>query len=206
MSQYFRIHPERIQGRLIRQAVEIVRQSGVIAYPTDSGYALGCQLGDKAAHRRICQIRDLRPDHNFTLIVRDLSESATYAHFNNRVFRLLKAHTPGPYTFILEATKEVPRRLLHPKRKTIGMRVPDHPIALALLAELDEPMMTTSLILPGEDLPLVDAVDIRERLEQQIDLVIDGDFCGAEATTLIDLTGDEPEVVRVGLGNPTPFE
>jgi tRNA threonylcarbamoyl adenosine modification protein (Sua5/YciO/YrdC/YwlC family) len=206
MSQYFRIHPERIQGRLIRQAVEIVRQGGVIAYPTDSGYALGCQLGDKTALKRICQIRNLRTDHNFTLIVRDLSESATYAHFNNRVFRLLKAHTPGPYTFILEATKEVPRRLLHPKRKTIGMRVPDHPIALALLAELDEPMMTTSLILPGDDLPMVDAVDIRERLEKQIDLVIDGDFCGAEATTLIDLTGDEPEVVRVGLGDPTPFE
>ncbi len=207
MSQYFQIHPEKPQLRLIRQAVEILQQGGVIAYPTDSAYALGCQVGDKAALKRICQIRDLTPAHNFTLICRDLSESATYAHFNNAVYRLLKAHTPGPYTFILRATRDVPRRLMHPKRKTIGLRVPDHPITQALLAELNEPMMTSTLILPEDDydLPLTDPYEIRQRLQKQVELVIDGGTCPAEITTVIDLTEGEPQVMRVGKGDPEPF-
>lgn len=205
MSQFFQIHPVKPQKRLIDQAAEIVRGGGVIVYPTDSCYALGCQVGDKGALERICRIRRLSPKHHFTLICRDLSESSTYADFNTRTYRLLKAHTPGPYTFILVATREVPRRLMHPKRKTIGMRVPDNRIAQELLAELDAPMLTTSMILPGEGAPMSDPVEIRERLEHDVELVIDGGPCGGEPTTLIDLTGDLAEVVRVGLGDPTPF-
>jgi tRNA threonylcarbamoyl adenosine modification protein (Sua5/YciO/YrdC/YwlC family) len=206
MSQYFQIHPDTPQVRLIRRAVEILRDGGVMAYPTDSCYALGCMMGRKEAVDRIRQIRRLRPDHDFTLLCRDMSEVATYARFDNAYFRLLKATTPGPYTFVLPATGEVPRRLQHPKRKTVGIRIPDHPIAQALLAELGEPIMSTTLLLPGEDLPLMDPEDIRDRLENQIDLIIDSGMCGPEPSTVIDLTGEAPVVVRVGKGDPSRFE
>lgn len=206
MAQFFSIHPENPQGRLISQAVDIVRRGGLIAYPTDSAYALGCHIGDKFALDRIRAIRQLDKTHNFTLMCRDLSELANYARVDNTVFRLIKNHTPGAYTFILNATSEVPRRLQHPKRKTLGMRVPNNPIALALLEELGEPIMTSSLILPGEVEPLTDPYDIRETLEHQLELVIDGGFCGLEATTVVDLTGDEPVIARHGCGDPSPFE
>jgi tRNA threonylcarbamoyl adenosine modification protein (Sua5/YciO/YrdC/YwlC family) len=206
MSQFFQVHPVNPQTRLIKQAVEIVRNGGVIAYPTDSAYALGCQLGDKSALERIRRIRRLDDNHNFTLVCRDLSELGTYARVDNGVFRLIRNHTPGPYTFILLATGEVPRRLLHPKRKTIGLRVPDNRIALALLEELGEPLMSVTLTLPGEDLPLTDPYDIRETLQHELDLVIDGGYCGMEPTTVIDLSGDTTVIVRRGLGETTAFE
>lgn len=206
MAQFFSIHPENPQARLISQAVEIVRRGGLIAYPTDSAYALGCHIGDKLALDRIRAIRQLDKDHNFTLMCRDLSELANYAKVDNSVFRLIKAHTPGAYTFILPATSEVPRRLMHPKRKTLGLRVPNNPIALALMEELGEPLMSSSLILPGEKEPLTDPYDIRDTLEHQLELVIDGGYCGMEPTTVVDLTGDEPVVTRAGCGDPTPFQ
>lgn len=206
MSQFFQVHPVNPQTRLIRQAVEIVRAGGVIAYPTDSAYALGCQLGEKSALERIRRIRRLDDDHNFTLLCRDLSELGTYAQVDNQVYRLLRNHTPGPYTFILPATGEVPRRLLHPKRKTIGLRVPENKIALALLEELGEPLMSVTLIMPGDELPLTDPYDIRETLQHELDLVIDGGYCGMEPTTVIDLSGERPQILRRGLGDPTPFE
>jgi tRNA threonylcarbamoyl adenosine modification protein (Sua5/YciO/YrdC/YwlC family) len=206
MSQFFQIHPVNPQPRLVRQAVEIIRKGGVIAYPTDSAYALGCQLGDKSALERIRRIRRLDDNHNFTLVCRDLSELGTYARVDNSAFRLIRNHTPGPYTFILKATDEVPRRLLHPKRRTIGLRVPDNRIALALLEELGEPLMSVTLILPGEALPLTDPEMIRERLEHDLDLVIDGGASGPEPTSVIDLADAEPVVVRRGLGPVEPFE
>jgi tRNA threonylcarbamoyl adenosine modification protein (Sua5/YciO/YrdC/YwlC family) len=206
MSQFFQIHPVNPQVRLIEQAVQLLRKGGVIAYPTDSAYALGCQLEDKAALERIRRIRRLDDDHNFTLMCRDLSELGTYARVENHVYRLIRNHTPGAYTFILKATGEVPRRLLHPKRKTIGLRVPDNRIALALLEKLGEPMMSVSLILPGDDLPLTDPYDIRERLQHELDLVIDGGYCGMEPTSVIDLSEDEPVVVRRGVGDVSAFE
>lgn len=206
MSQYFQIHPDNPQGRLISQAAEIIRRGGVIAYPTDSAYALGCHLGDKKALDRIRRIRKVDDRHNFTLVCRDLSEIASYAQVSNAAYRLLNAHTPGPYTFILPASREVPRRLLHPKRRTIGIRVPEHPIVQALLTELGEPLLSTTLILPGEDRPMTDAQDIREALGKELDLIIDGGHCGIEPTTVVDLTGDQPVVVRVGKGDPAPFE
>jgi tRNA threonylcarbamoyl adenosine modification protein (Sua5/YciO/YrdC/YwlC family) len=205
MAQFFSIHPENPHARLVRQAAEIVRAGGVIVYPTDSCYALGCHLGDKDAERRIREIRHVGPDHNFTLVVRDLSEIATYAKVDNQQFRMLKAATPGSYTFILEATREVPRRLQHPKRSTIGLRVPDHPVALALLAELGEPLLSSTLILPDEEAPLNDAEDIRDRLEKQVALIMDAGPCGLEPTTVIDLTGDAPSVRRKGKGSLAPF-
>ncbi|MFJ3053038.1 L-threonylcarbamoyladenylate synthase [Pseudomonas nitroreducens] len=205
MSQFFQIHPENPQARLIKQAVEIVRQGGVIAYPTDSSYALGCRIGEKAAVERIRHIRRLDDKHNFTLVCRDLSELGLYAKVDTRLFRLLKAHTPGPYTFILNATREVPRMLLHPKRRTIGLRVPACPIALALLEELGEPLMSVSLILPGEAEPLNDPYEMRDQLEHLVDLIIDGGFGGGEASTVIALTDEDPVVVRVGCGDPEPF-
>lgn len=205
MSQFFKVHPDNPQGRLIDNAVRIVRDGGVLVYPTDSAYALGCHIGDKGALERICKIRNLDSGHNFTLICRDLNEVGVYARFDTPVFRLLRASTPGPYTFILCATREVPRRLMHPKRKTIGVRIPGNSIAQALLEELREPMMTTTLILPGDELPMTDPQEIRRRLEKQIDLVIDGGFCGTEPTTLIDLSEDIPKVLRIGKGDPAPF-
>jgi tRNA threonylcarbamoyl adenosine modification protein (Sua5/YciO/YrdC/YwlC family) len=190
LAQFFSIHPENPQQRLIDQSVDILRRGGLIVYPTDSAYALGCHIGDKFALDRIRAIRQLDKHHNFTLMCRDLSELANYARVDNQDFRLIKSHTPGPYTFILNATSEVPRRLQHPKRKTLGMRVPDNAIALALLETLGEPIMSSSLILPGDDLPLTDPYDIRVSLEHQFELVIDGGFCGMEATTVVDLTGE----------------
>lgn len=206
MSQFFQIHPENPQSRLIKQAAEMIRKGAVIVYPTDCGYSLGCHLGDKAALDRIRAIRRLDDKHNFTLVCSDLSEISTYARFDNKLYRLLKHHTPGPYTFIFNATSEVPRRLLHPKRKTIGIRVPDNKIVHALLAELGEPIMSSSLILPGETLPMTDPYDIRDSLQHALDLVIDGGYCGMEPTTVVKMDGDDIEVVRVGAGDPTPFQ
>lgn len=205
MSQFFQIHPLNPQARLIHQAVEIIRQGGLVVYPTDSSYALGCHVGDKYGMERIRRIRHLDNKHNFTLMCRDLSEIATYAKVDNSSYRLLKSLTPGAYTFILKATHEVPRRLQNPKRKTIGIRIPDHPVAQALLDELGEPLMSSTLILPGKDMPETDAYDIRERLEQDVDLVIDGDHCGVESTTVIDLVDGVPEVVRQGRGSAEGF-
>ncbi|HSG89935.1 MAG TPA: L-threonylcarbamoyladenylate synthase [Pseudomonadales bacterium] len=200
MAQYFSIHPDNPQARLVHQATEIVRAGGVIVYPTDSAYAIACALENKDGLERIRRIRQVDKDHQFTLVCRDLSELATYARVDNSVFRLLKAHTPGAYTFVLEATREVPRRLMHPKRRSIGLRVPANATALALLEDLGAPLMSSTLILPGDDLPLADPWDIRELLEHQVDLVIDGGFCGYEPTTIVDLTGDVPRLVRRGSG------
>lgn len=205
MGQYFSIHPDNPQQRLVRQAVDIVRSGGVIIYPTDSVYAIGCHIGDKQALERIRLLRRLDKNHNFTLMCRDLSELATYARVSNSAFRMLKANTPGPYTFILEATSEVPRRLMHPKRKTIGLRVPANAIALALLEELNEPMMSVTLILPGDEYPLSDPYDIRDLLEHQVDAVIDGGYCGLEPTTVVDMTSDIPQLSRQGMGDFAPF-
>ena len=204
MSQFFSIHPENPQPRLIRQAAEIIRGGGVVAYPTDSCYALGCHLGDKAAQERIRAIRGVDEDHHFTLICRNLAEIATYARVDNAQFRLLKANTPGSYTFILQASREVPRRLQHPKRSTIGLRVPDHAVTLSLLEELNEPLLSMTLFLPHWESPR-EAWEIREELEHQLDLVIDAGPCALEMTTVIDLTGEAPVLVRRGLGDPAPF-
>jgi tRNA threonylcarbamoyl adenosine modification protein (Sua5/YciO/YrdC/YwlC family) len=205
MAQFFSVHPTDPQARLIRQAAEMVRDGKVIVYPTDSCYALGCRLDDREAVDRIRAIRALDPKHHLTLVCRDLSEVARYARVDNRQFRLLKSATPGSYTFVLEATREVPRRLQHPKRNTIGLRVPDHPVTQALLGELNEAMLSTSLVLPGEELPLNDAEDIRERLEAQVDLIIDSGACGLEMTTVVDLTGEAPQVLRAGKGRLAVF-
>ncbi|GAB3380307.1 L-threonylcarbamoyladenylate synthase [Spongiibacter taiwanensis] len=205
MSQFFQIHPENPQGRLIKQAADIIRQGGVVAYPTDSAYALGCHLGDKKALERIRAIRRLDDKHNFTLMCSDLSELGTYARVDNSAFRVLKACLPGPFTFILKATPEVPRRLHHPKRKSVGLRVPDNQICLDLMAELGEPLMSVSLILPGEDLPMTDPYDIRDSLGHLLDLVIDGGYCGMEPTTVVDLVDDVPVVIRQGLGDFSQF-
>jgi tRNA threonylcarbamoyl adenosine modification protein (Sua5/YciO/YrdC/YwlC family) len=206
MAQFFQIHAENPQHRLIVQAADIIRKGGLVVYPTDSAYALGCHIGDKDALERIRTLRKLDKNHNFTLMCRDLSELATYARVDNQVFRLLKNHTPGAYTFILDATADVPRRLMHAKRKTIGLRVPDNPIALALLEELGEPLMTSSLLLPGEEFPLTDPYDIRDTLEHFVELVIDGGYCGLEPTTVIDLTEATPQLVRQGKGDFSPFD
>ncbi len=206
MSQFFHIHPDNPQKRLIVQACDIIRKGGVVVYPTDSGYALGCHIGDKAAMDKIRRIRQLDDDHNFTLVCRDLSEVSTYAKVNNSVYRAIKANTPGAYTFVLPATKEVPRRLQHPKRKTIGLRIPNNLIALALLEELNEPLMSSTMIYPGEDMPMTDPEDMMDRLGKQVDLILDGGFGGAEPTTVIEFIDDMPEVIRVGLGDPAPFE
>ncbi|MEW6314694.1 MAG: L-threonylcarbamoyladenylate synthase [Pseudomonadota bacterium] len=205
MSQFFEIHPQNPQPRLIRQAAEIVRAGGVIVYPTDSCYALGCQLGDKAALERMRQIRGVGDDHFFTLVCRDLSEIANYARVSNQQYRMLKAATPGSYTFILAATREVPRRLQHPKRNTVGLRVPDHAVVQALLAELGEPLLSTTLLLPDADTPLNNAADMRTHLERRVDLILDGGSCGMQPTTVVDLTGDASVVLRHGKGDPGLF-
>lgn len=205
MSQYFTLHPVDPQPRLIRQAAEIVRSGGVIVYPTDSCYALGCQIGDKAAMERLRVIRQVDEKHHFSLVCRDLSEVATYAKVDNRQYRLLKAATPGCYAFILEATREVPKRLQHPSRRTIGVRIPDHPVVRALLAELGEPLLTSTLTLPDDDVPLNDPEEFRERLDHLVDLILDAGSCGVEPTTIVNLTGPEPVITRVGRGDTALF-
>ena len=205
MSQFFQIHPDNPQLRLIRQAAQIIESGGIVALPTDACYALVARLDDKAAVERLRRIRGIDDKHHLTLLCRDLSEIAQYSRVDNSQYRLLKAATPGAYTFILEATKEVPRRLSHPSRKTIGLRVPDNAIAQALLAELGQPLLGTTLILPGDEHPLSDAEEIRDGLEKMIDLVIDGGACRLEPTTIIDLSGPEPALIRQGLGDAAPF-
>ena len=205
MSQFFTIYPNNINMRLIKQAVSILKDGGIVVYPTDSCYALGCLLDDKNAVSRIREIRQLDDEHYLTLMCRDLSELAKYAIVDNAQFRLLKNNTPGSYTFILDATKEVPRRLQHPKRSTVGLRIPDHPVALALLEELGEPMSSSTLILPDEVWPLNDAERIRELLEKKVDAVIDGGAAGVDFTTVIDLTGEQPVLLRQGIGDIAPF-
>ena len=205
MSQFFYVHPETPQTRLIKQAVHIIKQGGVVVYPTDSGYALGCHIGDKTAMERILQIRQISGDHHLTLMCRDLSELSVYAKVENTAFRLLKNNTPGAYTFILRGTKEVPKRLLNEKKKTIGLRIPENKIALALLAELAEPLLSTSLILPGEEFAESDPEEMRARLEKQVDLIMHGGVIGEAPTTVIDLSDDEPVLLREGRGDPTPF-
>lgn len=205
MSQYFYIHPDNPQQRLLKQACEIIHKSGVIVYPTDSGYAIGCQMEDKSALEQICRIRDIGKDHNFTLMCRDMSELSMYARVDNTAFRMIKNNTPGPYTFILKATKEVPKRLQNPKRKTIGIRVPDNAIALQLLEELGEPLMSTTLILPGETQAEFDPDDIRDKLEHQVALVINGGYLGEQPTTVIDMSDGDAVVIREGSGDTSVF-
>lgn len=205
MSQFFAIHLKNPESRLIKRAVDIVRQGGVIAYPTDSCYALGCHIGDKTAMERMRRIRGVDERHHFTLVCRDLSEIGTFAKVDNAQYRLLKAHTPGTYTFILKATRELPRRLAHPKRATVGVRVPEHPVTHALLTELNEPLLSTTLILPGQKDPLNDAESIRQYLEHQVDLILDGGACGVEPTTVIDLSDDTPILIRQGKGEIASF-
>lgn len=200
MSHYLEIHPDNPQRRFITQSVDIIRKGGVIVYPTDSSYALGCHLGDKDALMRLRRIRQIDEKHNLTLVCRDLSEIATYAKIENSDYRLLKSLTPGPYTFILPATSEVPRRLMHPKRRHIGIRVMDHPIVNALLDELGQPLMSCTLVMPGATLPVTDVSEVREKLEKHVELIIDGGHCGIEPTTVIRMTDGAPEVRRDGKG------
>ncbi len=205
MSQFFVVHPENPQARLIKESVKIIQEGGVVVFPTDSAYAIGCQLENKAAVDRIRALRQLDEKHNFTLVCKDLSELGTYAVVDNAAFRLLKTHTPGPYTFILKASHEVPRRLLHPKRKTIGLRVPECVIVQTLLEELKEPLMSVTLMLPEQDYPFVDAQDIYYALGNKVDLIIDGGSCGITPTTIIDLVGHKPKIIREGKGDAKPF-
>jgi len=208
MTQLFRIHPDNPQIRLLRQAISVLDEGGIVAFPTDSGYALGCRLDDKNAADRIRAIRQLSDDHNFTLLCRDLSELSSYAKIDKNMFKLLKDHTPGPYTFILPATRSVPKRLQHPKRQTIGIRIPDHPVVQMFLEEIKEPLMSVTLFLPGENTAITSAEDIYQKLNRQIDVIIDVGYCSSEPTTVIDFVsnGDgSPKVVRVGKGNPNAF-
>lgn len=200
MSPLFQIHPDNPQQRLIRGAVEVLRAGGVIVYPTDSCYALGCHIGDKDALEQMRRIRQVDDKHFFTLMCRDMTEMSTYANVDNVAYRLIRNLAPGPYTFILPAMKIVPKRLLNPKRKTVGVRVPDNAIAQALLAELGEPILSTTLLLPGDELPISDPYEIRDAIGNQVQLIIDGGYCGLEPTTVVDLTGESPEVVRQGKG------
>ncbi len=206
MAQYFEIHPKNPQQRLIRQIVDIIRRGGVIVYPTDSSYAVGCRIGDKGAMDRIRRIRRLDKKHNFTLVTRDLSEISLFAKIDNEQFRMIKSCTPGPYTFIVPATRQLPRRLQNPKRKTIGLRMPDSEIVRAILTELGEPIMSSTLILPGQELPLSDPQEIRQLLEHDVDAVIDGGHCGFEPTTVIEWIGEIPAVARRGKGDAAIFE
>ncbi|MES9868656.1 MAG: L-threonylcarbamoyladenylate synthase [Sedimenticola sp.] len=206
MAQFFQIHPDNPQKRLINNAVEIIHQGGLVIYPTDSSYALGCHIGDKTAMERIRRIRQLDDKHNFTLVCRDLSEISTYAKVGNQHYRMLKTLTPGPFTFIHKATKQVPRRLQHPRRKTIGIRVPDNVIAQELLGTLGEPLMSSTLIMPGEDMPLTDPYEMKDLLGHHVDLIIDGGYCGFEPTTVVDMEEETPSVIRVGKGDASLFE
>ena len=206
MARYFNVHPVDPQRRAISQVVELIRDGGLIVYPTDSCFALGCQLGNPDGLRRIREIRHLDDKHHFTLVCRDFAQLGQFVHINNTVFRLIKTSTPGSYTFILPATKEVPRRLLRPKKKTVGVRIPQHAVAQALLAELDEPLLSSTLLLPNELEPLTQGWEIKERLDHAVDAVVDSGDCGTEPTTVIDLCGSEPEIVRRGAGDPSQFE
>ncbi|GAB3938513.1 L-threonylcarbamoyladenylate synthase [Kribbella albertanoniae] len=205
MARYFDVHPENPQKRAVGQVVEMVRGGGLIAYPTDSGFALGCALGNRDGIDRIRSIRQLDDKHHFTLMCQNFAQLGQFVHINNAVFRSIKAATPGSYTFILPATKEVPKRLLHPKKKTVGVRIPDHVVTQALLEELGEPMLSSTLLLPGREEPMTQGWEIKEELDNQVDGVVDGET-GIEPTTVIDLSEDFPEVVRVGAGDPSPFE
>ncbi|GAB2966537.1 threonylcarbamoyl-AMP synthase [Amycolatopsis acidiphila] len=206
MAKYFDVHPDNPQRRSIDQVVGIVREGGLVAYPTDSCFALGCQLGNKDGIDRIRSIRHLDDRHHFTLVCRDFAQLGQFVHINNTVFRAIKASTPGSYTFILPATKEVPRRLLHPKKKTVGVRIPDHVVAQALLAELGEPMLSSTLLLPDQQEPLTQGWEIKEELDHVLDAVIDSGDCGTEPTTVVDFSEDEPEIIRRGAGDPSRFE
>jgi tRNA threonylcarbamoyl adenosine modification protein (Sua5/YciO/YrdC/YwlC family) len=206
MARYLDVHPVDPQPRAIAQAVQLIRDGGLVAYPTDSGYALGCALGNQEGKERIVRIRQLDDKHHFTLVCADFAQLGQLVHIDNRVFRAIKAATPGPYTFILPATKEVPRRLLHPKKKTVGVRIPDNRVVQALLAELDEPILSSTLILPGEESPMTEGWLVKEELDNQVDAVIDAGECGTDPTTVIDYSEGMPEVTRVGAGDPSPFE
>jgi len=206
VARYFDVHPDNPQPRTIAQAVEIIRSGGLIAYPTDSCFALGCAIGNQEGKDRITRIRRLDDKHHFTLVCRDFAQLGQFVHVDNAIFRAVKAATPGSYTFILPATKEVPRRLLHPKKKTVGVRIPDHPVAQALLAELGEPLLSSTLLLPGTDEPLTDGWTIKEELDHALDAVIDSGECGLEPTTVVDYSEGYAEIVRVGAGDPAPFE
>ncbi len=206
MAQIFRLHPQNPQPRLVGQAVSILRAGGVMAYPTDSSYALACTIGDRAAQERIRRIRGLAESHFLTLVCRDLSEIGLYAKVGNTAFRLIRSHTPGPYTFILKASRDVPRRLQDPKRRSVGLRVPGHPVAQALLEALGEPLLSATLVLPEDEQPMSDGEDIAERLNRRIDLVIDSGPCGIEPTSVVDLSDDAPEILRRGLGDVSTFE
>lgn len=206
MARYYDVHPQNPQPRSIGQVADLVRDGGLIAYPTDSCFALGCSLGNREGLERIRQIRKLDDKHHFTLVCAEFAQLGQFVHISNAVFRAVKASTPGSYTFILPATKEVPRRLLHPKKKTVGVRIPDHATTQALLANLGEPLLSSTLLLPGHDEPMTQGWDIKEELENQVDAVIDSGDCGTEPTTVVDLSGDEPEIVRSGAGDPSRFE
>ncbi|WP_224386197.1 L-threonylcarbamoyladenylate synthase [Pseudonocardia sp. ICBG1293] len=206
MARYYDVHPQNPQPRSISQVVDLVRSGGLIAYPTDSCFALGCSLGNRDGLDRIRQIRKLDDRHHFTLVCAEFAQLGQFVQISNAVFRAVKASTPGSYTFILPATKEVPRQLLHPKKKTVGVRIPDHATTQALLAELGEPLLSSTLLLPGHDEPMTQGWEIKEELENQVDAVIDSGDCGTEPTTVVDLSGDEPEIVRYGAGDPSRFE
>jgi tRNA threonylcarbamoyl adenosine modification protein (Sua5/YciO/YrdC/YwlC family) len=206
MARYLDVHPDNPQTRLIRQVADLVRAGGLIAYPTDSCFALGCQLGNRQGLDRIRELRRLDERHHFTLVCRDFAQLGQFVQVNNAMFRLVKASTPGSYTFILRATREVPRRLQHPKKQTVGVRIPDHAVAQALLAELGEPLLSTTLLLPGQDEPMTQGWEIKERLDHAVDAVVDSGECGTEPTTVVDLSQDQPEILRRGAGDPTRFE